>query len=110
MTVMRKHQRYFPVYSEDGALLPRFVSIANGPVDVDLVAAGSSQLCTALTGVWTSWDIPSCSTDLNTTRWDPHRRRSDQYPQGSACVGDVCTDCLQEEDGRDHLRYRLLAT
>ena len=38
---MRKHQRYFPVYSEDGNLLPRFVSIANGPVDVELVTAGN---------------------------------------------------------------------
>ena len=44
--VMRKHQRYFPVYSSSssssssvngGELLPKFVTVANGPVDEDLV-------------------------------------------------------------------------
>ena len=41
--VMRKHQRYFPVLassSPDAALLPRFVTVANGPVDTAVVAAG----------------------------------------------------------------------
>ena len=41
--VMRKHQRYFPVVSNDsGDLLPAFVTVANGPVDVPLVQAGES--------------------------------------------------------------------
>ncbi len=31
--VMRKHQRYFPVYDASGALLPAFVTVANGPID-----------------------------------------------------------------------------
>lgn len=30
ITVMKKHQRYFPVYGPDGKLLPRFVAVANG--------------------------------------------------------------------------------
>jgi glycyl-tRNA synthetase len=30
ITVMKKHQRYFPVYGQDGKLLPRFVAVANG--------------------------------------------------------------------------------
>ena len=32
-TVMRKHQRYLPVRDTDGALLPCFVAVANGPID-----------------------------------------------------------------------------
>ena len=31
--VMRKHQRYFPVYDAGGELLPAFVTVANGPID-----------------------------------------------------------------------------
>ncbi|HEU4349599.1 MAG TPA: glycine--tRNA ligase subunit alpha, partial [Actinoplanes sp.] len=34
-TVMRKHQRYLPVRDADGALLPMFVAVANGVVDVE---------------------------------------------------------------------------
>ena len=30
VTVMKKHQRYFPIYGPDGKLLPRFVAVANG--------------------------------------------------------------------------------
>ncbi len=36
-TVMRKHQRYLPVRDETGALLPLFVTVANGPIDVEQV-------------------------------------------------------------------------
>ena len=40
--VMRKHQRYFPMYTDsDGKLAPTFVTIANGPVDRAVVAAGT---------------------------------------------------------------------
>ena len=35
---MRKHQRYLPVRDADGALLPYFVAVANGEVDVDVGA------------------------------------------------------------------------
>jgi len=72
VTVMRKHQRYFPVYaaaegggdangasvggaadgpsSGDDAgrpLLPKFVTVANGPVDVAAVAAGNEAVLRA---------------------------------------------------------------
>ena len=46
-TVMRKHQRYLPVRDADGALLPMFVAVANGPVDVDLVRAGNEGVLRA---------------------------------------------------------------
>jgi glycyl-tRNA synthetase len=39
-TVMRKHQRYLPVRSAAGELLPHFVAVANGECDHDLVRAG----------------------------------------------------------------------
>ncbi|MDX3235933.1 glycine--tRNA ligase [Streptomyces sp. ME03-5709C] len=46
-TVMRKHQRYLPIVSAQGALLPHFVVIANGPVDEDLVRAGNEAVLRA---------------------------------------------------------------
>ncbi len=46
--VMRKHQRYFPVLQPDGgALLPAFVTVANGPIDVAAVAAGNEAVLRA---------------------------------------------------------------
>ena len=40
--VMRKHQRYFPVYHEGDPerLLPHFVTIANGAIDPATVITG----------------------------------------------------------------------
>src|SRR3954447_3018099 len=46
-TVMRKHQRYLPVRDASGALLPMFVTVANGPVDVELVRAGNEAVLRA---------------------------------------------------------------
>ncbi|WP_245558835.1 glycine--tRNA ligase [Aestuariimicrobium kwangyangense] len=46
-TVMRKHQRYLPVNGPDGALLPHFVTMANGTCDDDLVAAGNASVVRA---------------------------------------------------------------
>jgi glycyl-tRNA synthetase len=46
-TVMRKHQRYLPVRSADGSLLPMFVTVANGPIDVALVRAGNEAVLRA---------------------------------------------------------------
>ncbi|MEU4237400.1 glycine--tRNA ligase [Actinoplanes sp. NPDC026619] len=46
-TVMRKHQRYLPVRDADGALLPMFVTVANGPVDVELVRTGNEAVLRA---------------------------------------------------------------
>ncbi|WIA13728.1 hypothetical protein OEZ85_007280 [Tetradesmus obliquus] len=45
--VMRKHQRYFPVFSADGKLLPAFITVANGPVDPTAVAAGNEAVLRA---------------------------------------------------------------
>ncbi|HYO86997.1 MAG TPA: glycine--tRNA ligase [Dermatophilaceae bacterium] len=47
ITVMRKHQRYLPVRGTDGRLLPAFVSMANGPCDEALVAAGNASVLRA---------------------------------------------------------------
>jgi glycyl-tRNA synthetase len=45
-TVMRKHQRYLPVY-RDGALAPHFVTMANGLCDDDTVRAGNESVIRA---------------------------------------------------------------
>ena len=46
-TVMRKHQRYLPVRDADGRLLPMFVAVANGVVDVERVRAGNEAVLRA---------------------------------------------------------------
>jgi len=46
-TVMRKHQRYLPVRTADGALLPHFVAVANGDCDHDAVRAGNEAVLRA---------------------------------------------------------------
>jgi len=45
--VMRKHQRYFPVRDRDGALMPNFVAIANGPIDTAAVREGNEAVLRA---------------------------------------------------------------
>mmetsp|Transcript_20995 Transcript_20995/g.46001 ORF Transcript_20995/g.46001 Transcript_20995/m.46001 type:complete len:1090 (-) Transcript_20995:488-3757(-) len=45
--VMRKHQRYFPVFDAAGALLPYFITVANGEVEVPRVAAGNEAVLRA---------------------------------------------------------------
>uniref|UniRef100_A0A061RBF6 glycine--tRNA ligase n=2 Tax=Tetraselmis sp. GSL018 TaxID=582737 RepID=A0A061RBF6_9CHLO len=51
--VMRKHQRYFPVVAagseddDDGELIPHFITVANGPVNKDVVAAGNEAVLRA---------------------------------------------------------------
>lgn len=46
--VMRKHQRYFPLFdSASGALLPYFITVANGPIDPAAVAAGNEAVLRA---------------------------------------------------------------
>jgi glycyl-tRNA synthetase len=45
--VMRKHQRYFPVRGGDGRLLPNFIAIANGPIDVAAVCEGNEAVLRA---------------------------------------------------------------
>ncbi|MGH4015361.1 MAG: glycine--tRNA ligase [Pseudonocardiaceae bacterium] len=46
-TVMRKHQRYLPVRTADGALLPHFVAVTNGECDHDVVRAGNEAVLRA---------------------------------------------------------------
>lgn len=48
ITVIKKHQRYFAVVGENGALLPYFVTVANTvPRDFKLVAAGNGRVVRA---------------------------------------------------------------
>jgi glycyl-tRNA synthetase len=44
---MRRHQRYLPVRSDEGRLLPMFVTVANGAVDLDLVRSGNEAVLRA---------------------------------------------------------------
>eukprot|EP00892_Ulva_mutabilis_P006376 jgi/Ulvmu1/410/UM001_0417.1 len=45
---MRKHQRYFPVYAGAGSgLTNAFVTVANGPVDVDVTRRGNEAVLRA---------------------------------------------------------------
>src|SRR5699024_1255311 len=46
-TVMAVHQRYLPVRDEDAALLPYFVTMANGACDEALVARGNESVLRA---------------------------------------------------------------
>ena len=48
VTVMREHQRYFPVNGADGKLLPLFVGVRNGTADhMETVRAGNEKVLQA---------------------------------------------------------------
>lgn len=48
VTAMRKHQRYFPLVSPDGTLMPRFIAIRNGGDQyLDTVRAGFENVLSA---------------------------------------------------------------
>ena len=48
VSVMKKHQRYFPVYAEDGGLLPHFIGVRNGDAEhLDTVTAGNEHVLRA---------------------------------------------------------------
>ena len=48
VTAMRKHQRYFPLVSSDGALMPNFVAVRNGGDQyLDTVRAGFENVLSA---------------------------------------------------------------
>jgi len=48
VSVMKKHQRYFPVWKSDGSLLPCFVVVRNGDDQhLDVVADGNEQVIRA---------------------------------------------------------------
>ncbi|HZW04741.1 MAG TPA: glycine--tRNA ligase subunit beta, partial [Anaerolineaceae bacterium] len=45
VTVMKKYQRYFPVYRADGGLLPNFIAVRNGGKQhLDVVRAGNETV------------------------------------------------------------------
>ena len=48
ISVMKKHQRYFPVQKTDGSLLPYFIAVRNGDKNgLDVVADGNEQVIRA---------------------------------------------------------------
>lgn len=48
ITVMKKHQRYFPVVSKSGDLLPHFIAVRNGDSEhLDVVRHGNEEVLTA---------------------------------------------------------------
>ncbi|MCD6554027.1 MAG: glycine--tRNA ligase subunit beta [Anaerolineae bacterium] len=48
ITVMKKHQRYFPVVDESGDLLPYFIAVRNGDSEhLDVVRHGNEEVLTA---------------------------------------------------------------
>lgn len=50
VTVMKKHQRYFPVFDENGNILNAFIAVANGNsdlIDLDAVRAGNEAVLRA---------------------------------------------------------------
>ncbi|NPV75253.1 MAG: glycine--tRNA ligase subunit beta [Anaerolineae bacterium] len=48
VSVMKKHQRYFPVWSAEGKLLPFFVGVRNGNTEyLEVVADGNEQVIRA---------------------------------------------------------------
>ncbi len=46
-TVMRKHQRYLPLFDDAGRLMPFFVTVANGLCDDEMVARGNESVVRA---------------------------------------------------------------
>jgi glycyl-tRNA synthetase len=48
VAVMRKHQRYFPVYAQNGRLLPYFIAVRNGDEEhLDIVREGNEHVIRA---------------------------------------------------------------
>ncbi len=48
MAVMKKHQRYFPIYAPDGRLIPAFIAVRNGDNEhLETVTAGNEQVLRA---------------------------------------------------------------
>ncbi|MDS1029466.1 glycine--tRNA ligase subunit beta [Bacillota bacterium LX-D] len=48
ITPMKEHQRYFPVYSSENKLLPKFITVRNGGQDyLDNVASGNEKVLVA---------------------------------------------------------------
>jgi glycyl-tRNA synthetase len=48
VSVMKKHQRYFPLWAKDGTLLPNFIAVRNGDDQhLDVVTDGNEQVIRA---------------------------------------------------------------
>jgi len=48
ITPMREHQRYFPVYYQDGSLMPHFIAVRNGNANhLDVVRSGNENVLRA---------------------------------------------------------------
>ncbi|MDD4169550.1 MAG: glycine--tRNA ligase subunit beta [Desulfotomaculaceae bacterium] len=48
VTLMREHQRYFPVNGPDGVLLPNFIAVRNGGAEhIEIVRAGNEKVLRA---------------------------------------------------------------
>ncbi|MFW0967072.1 MAG: glycine--tRNA ligase subunit beta [Thermacetogeniaceae bacterium] len=47
ITPMKEHQRYFPVWDEEGNLMPLFIACANGPVNKEIVRQGNEKVLRA---------------------------------------------------------------
>jgi hypothetical protein len=90
--VMRKHQRYFPVFSADGKLLPAFITVANGPVDPAAVAAGNEAVLRARFEDATFFYKQDLEQQLADFKWV-----SDQSVR--TCIVDgVCTQVKYQEE------------
>ncbi|MBC1920642.1 glycine--tRNA ligase subunit beta [Listeria grayi] len=48
ITTMKEHQRYFPAFSQDGTLLPHFITVRNGNEEhLEIVAKGNEKVLRA---------------------------------------------------------------
>ncbi len=48
VAVMQKHQRYFPVYTPEGSIMPYYIGVRNGDTEgLDVVAAGNDHVIRA---------------------------------------------------------------
>ncbi len=48
ITVMREHQKYFPVWDKQGSLMPKFITVRNGNSKyLDIVASGNEKVLEA---------------------------------------------------------------
>lgn len=68
VSVMKKHQRYFPVKSKDGKLLPHFIAVRNGDKKhLDIVTDGNEQVIRARfadANFFISHDLKHCLEDF----------------------------------------------
>lgn len=89
--VMRKHQRYFPVYDSGDELQPVFVTVANGPIDKDLVRVSYTPDEFSMNSTETScWPLVAARDQLMMHRIGSTVRNSCRR----SCVCLPCVLCL----------------